>query len=200
MLTIKNQLKDNTGTLKSKCNKAGSHVWCKRKQCSHVWRKRKQCSHVRRKKNEICKHISVTQDGSNLVPIVPVTLEQQSGNEDSRNKVKDGGGGRHLGLHVNCRSMDMHFLSCISICLCIALVHTWKMQAQGNKKISISYVGTCFCIVVVHVFAWVCTCICINFRCLCEPALTLYNYNTKLETFLQQSLQRWLPKHQSYNC
>ena len=57
---------------------------------SHVERKREQ--------NEIRTHISVSQDGSNLVPRVRVTLDQQSGNVDSGNEIKDGGGGRHLGF------------------------------------------------------------------------------------------------------
>ena len=69
--------------------KAGSHEQRKRKRkrCSHVERKRKQ--------NEIRTRISVPQnggqDGGNLVPGVCVTLKQQSGSEDSGNKIKDGG-------------------------------------------------------------------------------------------------------------
>ena len=65
--------------------------------------KRKRRSHVKskRKQNEIRTPISVSQDGGNLVPRVPVTLDQQSGNEDSGNEIKDGGEGHHLGLNVN---------------------------------------------------------------------------------------------------
>ena len=56
---------------------------CKRKRRSLVERKRKQ--------NEIRTRISVPYDGGNLVPKVPVTLEQQSGSEDSGNEIKDVG-------------------------------------------------------------------------------------------------------------
>ena len=51
----------------------------------------------------------VSQDGGNLVPRVRVTLDQQLGNEDSGNEINDGGGGRHLGLNVNRRSMERVF-------------------------------------------------------------------------------------------
>ena len=63
--------------------KAGSHVRrkCKHKRRSHVERKRNQ--------NEIRTRMSVFQDGGNLVSRVSVTLEQQSGNKDSGNEIKD---------------------------------------------------------------------------------------------------------------
>ena len=43
-------------------------------------------------------------DGGNLVPRIRVTVDQQSGNEDSGNEIKDGGGGGHLGLNVSRRT------------------------------------------------------------------------------------------------
>ena len=49
--------------------------------CSYVERKRKQ--------NEIRTRISVSQDGGNLVSSVRLTLDQQLGNEDSGNEIKD---------------------------------------------------------------------------------------------------------------
>ena len=65
-------------------------------------------THVERKRmqNEISMPISVSQDGGNVVRRVCITLDQQSGNEDSGSKIKDGGGGRHLGLNVNHRGME----------------------------------------------------------------------------------------------
>ena len=74
-------------------------------------RKRKRRSHVKckRKQNEMRTRISVSQDGDNYVPRVRVNLDQQSGNEDSGNKIKDGRGGRHLGLSVNRRGMERVF-------------------------------------------------------------------------------------------
>ena len=54
-------------------------------------------------------HISVSQDDGNLVPRGRVTLDQQSGNEDSGSKIKDGGGGCHLGLNVIHRGMEPVF-------------------------------------------------------------------------------------------
>ena len=53
--------------------------------------------------------ISVCQDDGNLVPRVRVTLDQQSGNKDSGNEIKDGRGGHHLGLNINCRGMEQVF-------------------------------------------------------------------------------------------
>ena len=53
----------------------------------------------------------VPQDGGNLVPIVRVTLDQQSGSEDSGNEIKDGGGGSHLGFNVNRRGMERVFFT-----------------------------------------------------------------------------------------
>ena len=53
--------------------------------------------------------ISVSQDGGNVVSRVRVTLDQQSGNEDSGNEIKDGGIGRHLGLNLNLRGMERVF-------------------------------------------------------------------------------------------
>ena len=53
--------------------------------------------------NEIYTLISVSQDGGNLVPRVCVTLDQQSGNEDSGNEIKDG---RHFGLNLNHTGME----------------------------------------------------------------------------------------------
>ena len=70
----------------------------KHKRRSHVERKRKQ--------NEIRARISVSQDGGNLVRRVRVILDQQSGNEDCGNEIKDSGGGRHLGLNLNRRGME----------------------------------------------------------------------------------------------
>ena len=45
--------------------------------------------------------------GGNLVPRVHVTLDQQSGNEDSGNEIKNR---RHLVLNVNRRGMERVFL------------------------------------------------------------------------------------------
>ena len=85
--------------------KAGSHVRRKRKS------KRKRRSHVQRKRkqNEIRTRISICQDGGNLVLRLRVTLDQHSGNEDSGNMIKDGGGGRHLGSNVNRRGTEQVF-------------------------------------------------------------------------------------------
>ena len=47
--------------------------------------------------NEIHKHISVSQDGGNLVPRVCVTLNQQLGNKDSGNEI-----GLHCGSSHKC--------------------------------------------------------------------------------------------------
>ena len=55
------------------------------------------------------RYARASQDGGNLVPRVRVTLDQQSGNEDSGNEIKDGGGGRQLGLNVNRRGMEPVF-------------------------------------------------------------------------------------------
>ena len=60
------------------------------KRRSHVERKRKQ--------NKISTRISVSQDGVNLGPRIVVTLDQQLGNEDFGNEIKDR---RHLGLNLN---------------------------------------------------------------------------------------------------
>ena len=51
-------------------------------------------------------------------PIVRVTLDLQSINELSGNKVKDGGGGHHLGLNVNRREMERVFFI---LCVCLRL-------------------------------------------------------------------------------
>ena len=75
--------------------------------------------------------IAVSKDGGNLVPRIPVTVDQQSGNEDSGNEIKDGGGGGHLGSNVSRRTdMERLFLSCVCPCICVAPVHTWEMQTQ----------------------------------------------------------------------
>ena len=47
---------------------------------------------------QIRTRISISQAGDNLVPRVRVTLDHPSGNENAKNKIKDGGGGCHLGL------------------------------------------------------------------------------------------------------
>ena len=56
--------------------------------------------------SEISTHISVSQDGGNLCGAIFVTLDQQSGNKDSGNEIKDGGGERHLGFNLNRRGMQ----------------------------------------------------------------------------------------------
>ena len=48
----------------------------------------------------------MSQDGGNLVLGVRVTLDQQSGNENSGNEIKDG---RHLGLNLNRGGMERVF-------------------------------------------------------------------------------------------
>ena len=92
--------------------KASLHGVRRKRKCRRKSR-RKGCSHVerKRKQNVICMRISVSQGGGNLVPRVCVTLDQQSGNENSWNEIKDGGGGSHLGLNVNCRGMERVFFS-----------------------------------------------------------------------------------------
>ena len=81
--------------------------------------------------NEIRTRTSVSQDGGNLVSRARVTLEQQSGKEDSGNEIRYGG---------TVEAWNEYFLS--RVCVCVAPVHTCEMQtqvqmpAQGNEQFS----------------------------------------------------------------
>ena len=96
---------------------------------SHVRRKRKRM----RKQNEIHMRISVSQDGGNLVPRVCVTLYQQSWNEDSGNELKDGRGGRHLGLSLNRKCMEQLFFY-LAFAFALAFPQFTRVKCKRKRK------------------------------------------------------------------
>ena len=89
-----------------------------------------------------------------LVPIVRVTLDQQSGNENSGNEIKDGGGGRHFGLNLNRRGMERVFsILRLRLSLRFHRSHSWNANASARKWKIFPFLvlaPVCICVVVVH--------------------------------------------------